>query len=95
MVKQRDRRGWVCAVKVRTIYGDEREVRELLGENTSCAERTHLTSRHINGRLVRKRLGYSKEVTMLRAACEWEDAVFNLARAHKTLRETSEEEGRR
>lgn len=95
VVKQRDRRGRVCAVKVRSIYGDEHEVRELLGESTSCVERTHLTSRHMNGRLVRKTLGYSKEVAMLRAACEWEDAVYNLARAHKTLRVPSEEEGRR
>lgn len=95
LIKQRDRRGRVCGVRPRSVYGDHREVCELLGESTSCVERTHLTSRHMNGRLVRKTLGYSKEVEMLRAACEWEDAVYNLARAHKTLREPSKEEGRR
>jgi hypothetical protein len=96
VVKQRERTGRrVCGVKARTVYGDELEVRELLGESTSCVERTHLTSRHMNGRLVRKTLGYSKELEMLGAACEWEDTVYNLARACKTLRVPSKETGRR
>jgi hypothetical protein len=95
MVKEREKTGRVCGVKAKIIYGDGREVRELLGESTSCVERTHLTSRHMNGRLVRKTLGYSKELEMLRAACEWEDTVYNLARAHKTLRVPSNEAGRR
>lgn len=96
MVKQREQgTGRVRGVRVRTVYGDDGEVRELLGESTSCVERTHLTSRHMNGRLVRKTLGYSKELEMLRAACEWEDAVYNLARACKTLRVPSKEAGRR
>ncbi len=83
-------------VRVKTVYGEDGETRELLGESTrSCVERTHLTSRHMNGRLVRKTLGYSKELEMLRASCEWEETVYNLARAHKTLREPSKEEGRR
>jgi hypothetical protein len=33
----------------------------------------------MNGRLVRKTLGYSKELEMLRASSIWEDAVYNLA----------------
>lgn len=41
---------------------------QLLGQSTSYVERTHLTSRHMNGRLVRKTLGYSKELEMLRAS---------------------------
>lgn len=68
MVKEREKTGRVCGVKAKIIYGDGREVRELLGESTSCVYRTHLTSRHMNGRLVRKTLGYSKELQMLRAA---------------------------
>jgi hypothetical protein len=95
VLKQRDRTGRVRGVRAKTVYGDDCEVRELLGESTSCVERTHLTSRHMNGRLVRKTLGYSKEVERLRAACEWEDAAYNLARACKTLRVPSEEAGRR
>jgi hypothetical protein len=67
MVKQREN-GRVMGIKAKTIYGaeDEREVlEELSGESTSYVERTNLTSRHMNGRLVRKTLGYSKELKML------------------------------
>lgn len=85
MVKQREN-GRVIGMKAKTIYGDEREVVELLGQSTSYVERTNLTSRHMNGRLVRKTLGYSKELEMLRASSIWEDAVYNLARALKSLR---------
>jgi hypothetical protein len=40
----------------------------------------------MNGRLVRKTLGFSKQVEMLRASCIWEDVVYNLAHSVKTLR---------
>jgi IS1 family transposase len=46
--------GRVIGVKPKTIYGEEREVRQFLGESTSYVERTNLTSRHMNARLVRK-----------------------------------------
>ncbi len=96
MVKQRDPKGRVMGARAKVVYGDEREVRqELLGGGTSYVERTHLTSRHMNGRLVRKTLGYSKEVEMLRASSIWEDAVYNLGRALKTLRIASPEAGDR
>jgi hypothetical protein len=92
MVKQREN-GRMVGVKAKTIYGDEREVLEkLLGESTSYVERTNLTSRHMNARLVRKTLGYSKELGMLRASSIWEDMVYNLGRALKTLRIESPEE---
>jgi hypothetical protein len=91
VVKQREN-GRVMGVKAKTIYGEEREVLELLGASTSYVERTNLTSRHMNGRLVRKTLGYSKELRMLRASSIWEDAVYNLGRALKTLRIQSPEE---
>ncbi len=94
MVKQREN-GRVVGVKAKTIYGDERQVRELLGESTSYVERTHLTSRHMNGRLLRKTLGSSKELEMLRASSIWEDAVYNLARALKSLRVESQQAGNR
>jgi hypothetical protein len=96
MVKQREN-GRVVGVKAKTIYGeDEREVLEkLLEGSTSYVERTNLTSRHMNGRLVRKTLGYSKELAMLRASSIWEDAVYNLGRALKTLRIESPDPGRR
>jgi len=95
MVKRREN-GRLRGVKAKTIYGDERKVRELLGASTSYVERTNLTSRHMNARLVRKTLGYSKELGMFRASSIWEDAVYNLARALKSLRiESPEEAGNR
>lgn len=95
VVKQREN-GRVIGVRAKTIYGDEREVLERLGQSTSYVERTNLTSRHMNGRLVRKTLGYSKELEMLRASSIWEDTVYNLGRALKTLRiESPKEAGTR
>jgi hypothetical protein len=94
MVKQR-RKGRVMGVKAKTIYGEEREVLKLLGASTSYVERTNLTSRHMNGRLVRKTLGYSKELEMLRASSIWEDALYNLGRALKSLRTENPRAGKR
>ena len=94
MVKHREN-GRVVGTKAKTIYGDRREVPELLGQSTSYVERTNLTSRHMNGRLVRKTLGYSKELAMLRASSIWEDAVYNLGRALKTLRTENPQAGKR
>jgi hypothetical protein len=85
MVKQRDDHGKLIGVEVRVIYGDDTTL-ERTGGRTSCVERTDLTSRHMNGRLVRKTLGYSKRLAMLQAACVWEDVVYNFARPVKTLR---------
>ena len=78
--------GHVTGTQLRVIYGDEHEVLELLGQSTSYIERTHLTMRHFNSRLVRKTLGFSKEVAMYQASAAWEDLVYNLARPLKTLR---------
>jgi hypothetical protein len=94
MVKQREN-GRVIGMKAKTIYGEEREVLKLLGTSTSYVERTNLTSRHMNGRLVRKTLGYSKELAMLRASSIWEDALYNLGRALKTLRTENPRAGKR
>jgi hypothetical protein len=85
MVKQRDEKGRLIGVKVRVVYGDETTLART-GERTVHVERTNLTSRHMNGRLGRKTLGFSKRVEMLRASCIWEDVVYNLSRSVKTLR---------
>ncbi len=85
MVKQRDASGNLTGVKVRVIYGDATTLART-GEHTVHVERTNLTSRLMNGRLVRKTLGFSKCVEMLRASCVWEDVVYNLTRSVKTLR---------
>jgi hypothetical protein len=85
VIKQR-KKGSVVGTFARVIYGDEAELLQLLGKNTAYVERTHLTSRLFNSRLIRKTLGYSKAVEMHRAAAAWEDIVYNLVRPVKTLR---------
>jgi len=76
----------LTGVTIKVVYGDPEEVRRQLGEHTAYVERTHLTSRQMNGRLVRKTLSFSKELEMLKASCAWEDWVYNLTRPVKTLR---------
>ena len=85
VVRQREN-GRVVGTRLRVIYGDKKEVLQLLPNNTVYVERTHLTSRHFNSRLVRKTLAYSKVPEMHRAAASWEDAIYNLVRPLKTLR---------
>jgi hypothetical protein len=77
----------LVAVHTQVIYGDPHQVSALLGKHTAYVERTQLTSRQMNGRLVRKSLSYSKQLRLLRAACSWEDWVYNLTRPVKTLRQ--------
>jgi hypothetical protein len=84
-VKQREN-GRVVGVELRVVFGDPVKTLELLGPSTSYIERTHLTMRLFNGRLVRKTLAFSKDVGMYRASAAWEDLVYNLARPLKTLR---------
>lgn len=76
----------LVSVTVKVIYGDQKDVKNILGEHTAYVERTHLTSRQMNGRLVRKTLSFSKEVRLLRAASALEDALYNFTRPLKTLR---------
>lgn len=87
VVKYRER-GRVVAVSERIVFGGAEQTRQALGGriSTSGVERTHLTSRQSNGRLVRKTLSYSKKREMLEWACAWEDLVYNFAKAVKTLR---------
>lgn len=70
-----------------------KEVVGWFGESTAYVERTHLTSWLFNGRLVRKTVGFSKCLSMHRAAAVWEDAVYNLVRPLKTLRQKVSGEG--
>ena len=64
-----------------------------VGPHTSDVERTNLTSRQMNGRLVRKTLSFSKQLEMLEAPSIWEDMVYNLRRPIKTLRQEVREGG--
>ena len=86
MAKQHDAKGHLIGVDIRVIYGDETTLAQT-GTRTVYVERTNLTSRLMNGRLLRKTaLGFSKELTMLEASCVWEDVVYNLTQFAKTLR---------
>lgn len=72
-------------VSIKVIYGEWDEVINRVGAHTAYVERTNLSSRQMNGRLVRKTLSYSKQVGALEATCAWEDWVYNLIRPLKTL----------
>ena len=85
VVKQREN-GRVVGIELRVIFGDKGEVLAFLGKSTAYVERTHLTMRLFNGRLVRRTLGFSKELRMYRASAAWEDLVYNFARPLETPR---------
>ena len=72
-------------VTIKVVCGDPDEVLAQVGGHTAYVERTNLTSRQMNGRLVRKTLSFSKKVDMLEAASAWEDGVYNMTRPIKTL----------
>jgi hypothetical protein len=85
VIKKREGRKLV-SVTTKVVYGDPEEVKNVLGEHTAYVERTNLTSRQMNGRLVRKTLSFSKELRLLKAASAVEDALYNFTRPLKTLR---------
>jgi hypothetical protein len=85
-VKHRDEHGRLLNTELRVIFGDPDAVLALFGQSTAYVERTHLTMRLFNGRLVRQTLGFSKDLACYRASVAWEDAVYNLVRPLKTLR---------
>jgi len=86
VVKHHDERGRFLGTTKRVVFGPADEVASL-SEATSFVERTHLTSRQMNARLMRKGLGFSKALAMHKAACAWEDGLYNLVRPLKTLRQ--------
>lgn len=87
--------GHLIGITYKVVFGDTKEVCCLMGINTAYVERTHLTSRQMNGRLVRKTLSFSKKIEMHRASCAWEDWVYNLARPNKSLKFESPDGRRR
>ncbi len=96
VIKDREQ-GRVVGVRERIVFGDEERTRAALGGrvSTSGVERTNLTSRQSNGRLVRKTLSFSKKWQMLEWACAWEDLVYNFAKPVKTLRQEIRGAGQR
>ena len=73
-------------VTTKVLYGDQDEVKKVLGGHTAYVERTNLTSRQMNARLVRKTLSFSKVLQWLKAASALEDALYNFTRPVRTLR---------
>jgi hypothetical protein len=67
-------------VTIKVIYGDPETVPAVVGTHTAYVERTNLTSRRMNRRLVRKTRSYSKQLAALAVSCVWEDWVGNLTR---------------
>jgi hypothetical protein len=78
--------GKLESIHINVVYGSSKEVKDKLGCHTAYVERTNLTSRTMNGRLVRKTLSFSKELRFLRASSLLEDALYNFTRPVKTLR---------
>ncbi len=79
--------GRLTGITYRVVWGDPKKVTDLMGINTAYVERTNLTSRQMNGRMVRKTLSFSKDEEMLKASCKLEDWVYNLTRPVKSLRQ--------
>lgn len=95
VIKQRNGQGRVVGTRLRVVFGDPETVLAHLPPHTNYSERTHLTMRQHNRRLVRKGLTFSKDVAMHRWAAAWEDLCHNFVHLHKSLRRRVEEPGRR
>jgi hypothetical protein len=95
-VKHRDAHGRLRSTELRVVFGEPDVVLALFGQSTAYIERTHLTMRLFNGRLVRRTLGFSKDLAHYCASAALEDAVYNLVRPLKTLRQRlADQPGRR
>ena len=95
-IKHRNAHGRLIETELRVVFGKPEQVLALFGKSTAYIERTHLTMRLFNGRLVRHTLAFSKDLDMYRASAAWEDAVYNWVRPLKTLRrEVHDVPGRR
>lgn len=68
MFKQRDAHGHLEGIHLRAVFGKKSDLIALMGKSTAYVERSHITARLFNGRLVRKMLAFSKDLTMHRAA---------------------------
>jgi hypothetical protein len=86
-IKHRDAHGHLIDTELRVVFGEADEVLVLFGKSTAYIERTHLTMRLVNGRLVQHTLGFFKDLAMYRASAAWDDAVYNFVRPVKTLRQ--------
>lgn len=86
MIKERDDKGHFLGIRLKAVYGDLRDLIELLGKSTAYVERTHPTMRTFSSRPTRKSIAFSKEIFIHKACAAIEDMYYNLIRPHKTLR---------
>jgi hypothetical protein len=91
-VNKRRAGGRVVEVKRHILFGSEDDLIQILETdgcgakiNTSYIERDNLTSRHSNGRLVRKTLSHSKKKVYLQRHIDLEDAIYNCNAPKVTL----------
>jgi hypothetical protein len=91
VVKHR-RRGRVVAVTTQVIWGEEAAIQARLEAsagsqtiNTSFVERNNLTCRQCNGRLSRKVLSFSKELTWLEKHLWLTFAYYHFVLTHASL----------
>ena len=94
-VKQCDAKGHFIGTDYRVIFGEVDEVMAQLDVATVYVERTHLTMCQFSGRIVRKGLGFSKDLGMHRFAAAWDDLLYNLVRPVKRLRQRPKGQGPR
>jgi hypothetical protein len=95
VVKRHDDYQRVIGLHPRIIWGKALQVQHPLPLQMAYVERTHLTSRLMNARLVRRTLRFSKRVTPLISSWWWGDAVYNLVRPVRTLRQRTPQTGQR
>jgi hypothetical protein len=95
VIKRRTAQGRVIGTRLRVVFGEPEVVLAHLTPHTAYSERTQLTMRQHNRRLVRNGLTFSKELAMHRAAAAWEDLCHNFVHPHKSLRVRVEEPDRR
>lgn len=95
MVKIRDDYQHVIGLRLKVIWGKHLQEAHPLAPHVAYIERTHLTSRLMNARLVRKSLRFSKRVGPLIASWFWGDAIYNLVHPLRSLRQRTTQAGRR
>lgn len=93
VLKLKDDDQRVIKLRPRLIWGKPAQAQHPLPAHTAYVERTHLTSRRMNARLARRGLCVSKSLTLLWASLYWCDAVYNLTRPLKSLRQASHQPG--
>ena len=85
-------KNYVVETIQRIIFGDPKEIFEMLGTNsesyigTSYAERINLTIRTSLARFIRKGMNFSKTMKMHQKAFDLFQAWYNFIKPHKSLR---------